>query len=169
MPPIYFHRNSNRHKGSITLFDRDSCQLQNNIFQQSHHIYLCIFASSEQESAYCFHKISTRGGDPRALSLLLKCTTHHLSVLTSAVWSPTMFSKHCWMSVGGHFFLMEEHTQWQTFPSHAVPYQTPFCQTAPLLPSVAQQQRVTEYWGEDSAPSAVSPTLPLMLWTNVIK
>ena len=33
----------------------------------------------------------------------------------------------------------------------------PFCQTAPLLPSVTQQQNVTEYWWEGSASSAILP------------
>jgi len=34
----------------------------------------------------------------------------------------------------------------------------PFCQTAPLLPSVAQQQNVMEYCWEGSASTAISPT-----------
>ena len=33
----------------------------------------------------------------------------------------------------------------------------PFCQTAPLLPSVTQQH-VTEYWWEGSATTAILPT-----------
>ena len=33
-----------------------------------------------------------------------------------------------------------------------------FCQTAPLLPSVTQQQNVREYWWEDSASTAIPPT-----------
>jgi len=44
--------------------------------------------------------ICTRRGDPLLLSLLLKHTTHCLTVLTSTLWSPSMFSKHQWMSVG---------------------------------------------------------------------
>ena len=42
------------------------------------------------------------------LSLLLKCT-HSLSVPTSIEWSPKMFSKYWWISVGAiFFFCMEE-------------------------------------------------------------
>ena len=41
-------------------------------------------------------KTCTGGGDP----LLLKCTTHHLTMFTSTVWSSETFSKHQWMSVG---------------------------------------------------------------------
>jgi len=40
-------------------------------------------------------------GDP--LSLLLKHTTHCLTVLTSTVWSPRLLSKHQRMSVDGIF------------------------------------------------------------------
>jgi len=34
----------------------------------------------------------------------------------------------------------------------------PFCQTAPLLPSVTRQQNVKEYWWEGSSPTAMPPT-----------
>jgi len=43
-------------------------------------------------------------------SPLLKCTTHHFTVITSTVWSPYQFSIHQWMSVGTVFFHMEEFT-----------------------------------------------------------
>ena len=42
--------------------------------------------------------------------------------------------------------------------SSALPYQMPFCQTAPLLPSVMQQQNVMEYCWEGSASTAVPAT-----------
>ena len=35
-----------------------------------------------------------------SLSTLLKCKNHHLTVLTPTLWSPEMFSKQQWMSVG---------------------------------------------------------------------
>jgi len=34
----------------------------------------------------------------------------------------------------------------------------PFCQTAPLLPFIAQQQNVTEYWWEGSTSIAIPPS-----------
>jgi len=43
------------------------------------------------------------------------------------------------MSIGAMFFFMEEFSSTLS----ALPCQAPFCQTAPLLPSVAQQQNVT--------------------------
>ena len=45
-----------------------------------------------------------------------------------------------------------------TFASDVLSCQTPFCQTAPLLPSVTQHRNVTEYWQEDSASTAIPPT-----------
>ena len=41
------------------------------------------------------------------------------------------------------------------FAPCALPCQMPFSQTALLLPSVAQQQNVTEYWWEDSVFTAI--------------
>ena len=50
------------------------------------------------------------------------------------------------------------------------PRQTPFCQTAPLLPSVTRQQHVTESWREGSASTTVPPTSAsdVMGWHNPI-
>jgi len=39
-----------------------------------------------------------------------------------------------------------------------LPCQMPFCHTAPLLPSVTQQQHVTGYGWEGSTPIAIPPT-----------
>jgi len=50
---------------------------------------------------------------------------------------------------------MEEFSD--IFASYTVPCQTPFCQTATLLPSVLQQQNVMEYWWEGSASAAIPP------------
>ena len=45
-----------------------------------------------------------------------------------------------------------------TFASYALPCQTPCCQSAPLLPSVVQQQNVPEYREAGSASTAIPPT-----------
>jgi len=47
--------------------------------------------------------------------------------------------------------------QLHTFASYALPCPMPFCQTAPLLSSVAQQQNLMEYWWEGSTSTAISP------------
>lgn len=41
----------NTTKSTITLYDRANCQLQNTIFQESHHHHICILNSNEQEPA----------------------------------------------------------------------------------------------------------------------
>ena len=51
----------------------------------------------------------------------LKCIPHSLTVLTSTVWSPSMFSKCQWMP----FFLQGE-IPFCTFTSYAFPCQMPF-------------------------------------------
>ena len=48
--------------------------------------------------------------------------------------------------------------QFQYFASYALPCQTPSCQTIPLLPHVAWQQHVMEYWWEGPASAAIPPT-----------
>ena len=87
---------------------------------------------------------------------LLKCTTHHPTVLTDTVWSPSMFNKGWWMSVVP--FFLHRGIQWHTFTSHTLPCQTLLCQTAPLLPSVTQQQNGMGYRWEGSTSTAIPPT-----------
>ena len=67
-----------------------------------------------------------------------------------------MFSKCWWMSVG--VICSVWRTSITPLFSHALPCQMPFCHTAPLLPSVAWQQNVTEYSWEGSTFTAVTPT-----------
>ena len=66
-------------KTTITLFDGANSQLQNTISQHSHHCELCIFTSSEQESACHAHKnlhgCLKHGFSFMSLLPLLKCTT----------------------------------------------------------------------------------------------
>ena len=56
-----------------------------------------------------------------------------------------------------HFF-PHGGIQLHIFASYALPCQTPFCQTAPLLSSVAWQQNINEYWWGGSISIAVSLT-----------
>ena len=115
----------------------------------------CAFSLAMNKSLHAMLiTICTRGGGP--LSPLLKCTACNLTVLTSTVWSPEMFSKHQWMSVVP--FFPHGGILWNIFASSALPCQVPTCQTAPLLPSVTQQQNGTEYLWEGSTSTAVPPT-----------
>ena len=52
---------------------------------------------------------------------------------------------------------MEEFSS-TPFASYTLPRQTPLCQTAPLLPSVTQQQNVMGCWCEGSTTTATPPT-----------
>ena len=59
------------------------------------------------------------------------------------------------MSVGAIF--LPGRIQFYTSALYALPCQTPFCQTAPLLLSITQQHHLMEYWWEGSASTAVPP------------
>jgi len=59
--------------------------------------------------------------------------------------------------------------QTQTFATYVFSCQTSLCQTAPLLPSVTQQQNVMGYWQEGSASTAISPPFTLMSWADMIR
>ena len=62
------------------------------------------------------------------------------------------------MNVSGCHVFHRDKIKFHIFASDALPYQMPFCQTAPLLQSVAQQQNVIEYWWEGITPSVITPT-----------
>jgi len=47
--------------------------------------------------------------------------------------------------------------QLHAFALYASPCETSFCQTIPLLPSVAQQQNVMECWWKGSTSTAIPP------------
>ena len=61
MSPIYFHKNENRQRAQ---YDRANSQVQNTIFQHSHHHQLRILTSNEQEPVCCTLNICTGGGWP---------------------------------------------------------------------------------------------------------
>ena len=65
------------------------------------------------------------------------------------------------MNVNECHFFPHGRIQWHTFVSYALPCQTPFCQTAPLLPSVTWQQHVTQYLWEGPTSTAIAPTFLL--------
>ena len=118
----------------------------------SPHHKLCIFTSSKDLHA-AIVKIGTDGGD--LLSPLLKHT------LTTSLCSCSLFGLHkhttnvdeCqWVPFFSHGGI-----QWHPFSSYAFPCQTPFCQTAPMLPSIMQQQHLMEYWWEGSTFTAIPP------------
>ena len=62
------------------------------------------------------------------------------------------------MNVSGCHFFPHAVIQLHPFASYALPCQTPFCQTAPLLPSVTWQENAMEYWWECSDSTGIPPT-----------
>jgi len=81
---------------------------------------------------------------------------HHcpdLTMLTSSAWSPSMFSKHRWISVGP--FLPRGGIQFYPL-CHIISHIRHHCQTVPLLPSVTQQQIAVGYWWKGSTSTAMS-------------
>ena len=61
------------------------------------------------------------------------------------------------MNVSERNFLSYGGIPLHTLPSYTPLCQTPFCQTAPLLPSVTQQQNLVGCWWESSASAAIPP------------
>ena len=151
MPPIYFHGNYNRYKEQITLFGRENSQLQNTIFSTQS---LPLADSHRWAGRDALHFMAWQ------LCLAIQnmvCLSHccchcWYAPPTTSLCSYQVFGFHkCSASIDEcqlvQLFLHGE-IQFHPFASFTVPCQTPFCQTASLLPSVAQQQSVMEYWWE---------------------
>ena len=110
-----------------------------------------------------------------------RCLPFVVSQLPLAIWNVTSHSSHCYhcwnlpptTSLYSHPlhkcsasinecqwvpFFLHRGIQWHTFSLSSLPCQTPFCQNAPLLPSVTWQQNVMEYIWEGSTSTAIPPT-----------
>jgi len=97
-------------KSTLTLFDRVNSHLHSTVFQHSQQCWLiCTWADWNPLHSVMWQLCM--GNPEHGLSFvsllpLLKYTTHHLTVLWSAVSSSSRFSKHWWMSLVP-FFCME--------------------------------------------------------------
>ena len=74
------------------------------------------------------------------------------------------------MNVNGCHFFLHGGIQFHTFASYALPCQSPFCQTASLLPSITRQQLVMGYWWKSSSSTSTPPasTSDVVGWHNNI-
>ena len=91
----------------------------------------------------------------------------HVTVTTAWNTAPTtslclvpVNTEQASMNVSRRHFFPHGGIQWHAFASYALPYQMPFCQTAPLLPSVTRHTRqhcVTECWQEGLSSTAKPP------------
>ena len=91
------------------------------------------------------------------------CCCHHCwkTPLTLSLCSHPLFDLHKCSAVTSEcqcYFFLHEGIQWHPFASCTLSCQMPFCQTAPLLPSVMQQQNVREYWWEGTTSTFIPPT-----------
>jgi len=55
------------------------------------------------------------------------------------------------------------------FASYVLSCQMLFCQTAPLLPSLTQQQNVMEHWWKGLTSTAIPPTSVSDTWASIMK
>ena len=103
------------------------------------------------------HGRPERGLSFTSLSPLIKLPTHRLTVLNIHCLV-SVNVQHASRNVIGYNFFPHGGIQLHAFASYALPCQTPFCQTSPLLSSVARTQNLTEYWREGSTSTAILPT-----------
>ena len=93
----------NSSKSTSTLFDRANSHYERQFFIRVTTISY-VFLPVMNKSLHATLVIPcTSGADPLLPSPQLKRTAHHLTVLTSTVRTPSMFSKHQWMSVDTFF------------------------------------------------------------------
>ena len=128
MPTIYLHGNYDRQKSTITLCNRINFQPQSIFFQHTHYHELCIFATDEQEPACHTHDNQHQQ------------RRHTVTVITAETHSPLPHctQSHCLVSINVLQMSMNINgeIQWHLFASYTLPWHTPLCHTACLLPSV---------------------------------
>ena len=146
MTPNYFHGNYNRCK-EHNLIQRILFDRANSVFQCCH----CIsYEQNEQRLAFCAHKnLYKRKGPSVSRLWWLYCSWN--TPPTASLCSHPLFGlcKHSesisefkWVP----FFLCGG-IQFHPFASAVLPCQAAFCQTAPLLLPVTQQQHLTIFVG----------------------
>ena len=93
------------------------------------------------------------------VACLSHCCCHHWHThYTHIQWLVSRNIQQVLMNAIGCNFFPHGKIQWYTFASCAFPCQTPFCQSAPLLPSVIQKVSIMDYWREGSTSTAIPPT-----------
>ena len=156
------------------------CELSRNvvqtlpIFQHYHHHFQCTEANI-QLRAWSFGHNPPLHTDKLIEALFILCcdAVHghpdcgffHIAVTTIKTHHPLHHCAHIHCLVSINIQQMSVNVsgchggiQWHTFSSCSLPCQTPFCQTAPLLPSVTRQQNVMQYWWKGSIYTVVLPT-----------
>lgn len=109
-----------------------------------------------------FHRSWTRACMPTVKVIHCCCNHCWNAQPTSSLCSHLLFDlQKCSGSMDGcQWVLVFPHgiIQFHTLASYALSCQMTFCHTDPRLPSVPQQQNVTDYWSEGSTSTTVGPT-----------
>ena len=142
-------------KSTMTLFNRENSLLQKVIFNIVTIFRYAFLLGMKKSLLAMLVKVCTSGGDRchcrrcwNAPPTALQCSYPLFDL------SKCSASGECqWVP-----FFLHEGIHFHTFASSAHPCLTPICQTAPLLPSVTQQQNGREYCQEGSTSIVVPPT-----------
>ena len=126
MPPIYFHEERTR-----TLSDRANDQQKKQFFNTATIIIYAFLLVMNSLHGWLGCGLSF------LFSAVLKCTTTSLCSHPLFLCKFSASINECqWVP-----FFPRGGTWWHIFASSTLSCQTPLCQTAPLLPSVTQQQK----------------------------
>jgi len=151
--PICFHGHTTDTKTTITLFGRANSQLHNTVFQYSY-----VFSPAMNKSLHVMLvKICMAIWYVACLSCC--CCHSWIAPPTTSLLTclGSIYIQQASMNVNGCHFFCIRGFQWHTSASSALPCQMPFCQTAPLLPSVTWQQTVMGYWWEGPTSTDIPP------------
>jgi len=153
MPAIYFHGNCNWYKEyNSTIWYSANSQLQNTGFHQSppltmhfHQPWTRDCVATQKVACLPCHCSRCWNAPPTASQRLypLFGIQKHSPSISECQW---LHFCSTWRNSVIHLCLIDTST------SDAI------CQTAPLLPSVTQQQNGTDYWWEGSTHAAIPPT-----------
>jgi len=136
-------------ESTLTLYGRTNSQLLFNIVttisyafspvmnKSLHAVLVKVFSRRDPLFHSCYNSITAETHHPPP-----RCV--HIHCLVS------IHVQQALLNVNRCSFFFQGGIQWHAFISSTLPWQPPFCQTAPLLPSVTWKQTVTEYWWEGS-------------------
>ena len=119
-----------------------------------HFISWCHSCARPSGTWLVFHVAVTTAGTHHTLP---DCSHIHSLVSVNDQQASVNINRH-------FFFFFPGRIQFHTLTSHALPYQTTFCQATSLSPSLAWLENVKDYWWE----GATSTAIPLISASDVI-
>jgi len=152
MPPLYFHGN---------YYNQYRTQ-QHYLIEQTHS-YKTLFFSTVTNISYAFSVVMNKSLHATQKSARAEVTScHHCynAPPAASLCSHPLFGLQKYSAIVCECQWIQFFSTWiqqHTCASYALLSQTPFCQTAPLLPSLTQQQNATEYYWQSSTSTAIPP------------